>query len=156
MKKEGYPASFSAALVETASTLGPIIPPSIPMIIYAVLANVSVGTMFIAGILPGVLIAIGLSTVVSLSASRRNLPRSERVSKTVVLSETLRAGLALLAPVIIVGGIRGGVFTPTEAGAVATVYVLLIGVFAYRALSFRGTLDALIRAAHGTGAVLVI
>src|SRR5690606_17683481 len=112
MKKEGYPASFSAALVETASTLGPIIPPSIPMIIYAVLANVSVGTMFIAGILPGVLIAIGLSTVVSISARRMNLPRSERVSKTVILSETLRAGLALLAPVIIVGGIRGGVFTP--------------------------------------------
>src|SRR5690606_6901387 len=119
-------------------------------------ANVSVGTMFIAGILPGVLIAIGLSTVVYISARRMNLPRSERVSKTVILSETLRAGLALLAPVIIVGGIRGGVFTPTEAGAVATVYVLLIGVFAYRALSFRGTLDALIRAAHGTGAVLVI
>ncbi len=156
MKKEGYPASFSAALVETASTLGPIIPPSIPMIIYAVLANVSVGAMFIAGILPGVLIAVGLSTVVYVSARRMNLPRSERVSGSVILSETLRATLALLAPVIIVGGIRGGVFTPTEAGAVAAVYVLLIGVFAYRALTLRGTIDALIRAAHGTGAVIVI
>lgn len=156
MKKEGYPADFSAALVETASTMGPIIPPSIPMIIYAVIANVSVGAMFIAGIVPGLLMATGLSIVVYVSARRMDLPRSERATGQAILSATLRAGLALLAPVIIVGGIRGGVFTPTEAGAVGAVYVLLIGVFAYRALTMRGLVDALIRAAHGTGAVLVI
>lgn len=156
MKREGYPAAYSAALIETASTLGPIIPPSIPMIIYAVTANVSVGAMFIAGILPGLLIAIGLSTVVFLSARRMDLPRSERAEGSTILSATLRAALALLAPVIIVGGIRGGVFTPTEAGAVAAVYVLLIGVLAYRALTLRAIFDALVRAAHGTGTVLVI
>lgn len=156
MKKEGYPADFSAALVETASTMGPIIPPSIPMIIYAVIANVSVGAMFIAGIVPGLLMATGLSIVVYVSARRMDLPRSERATGQAILSATLRAGLALLAPVIIVGGIRGGVFTPTEAGAVGAFYVLLIGVFAYRALTMCGLVDALIRAAHGTGAVLVI
>ena len=156
MKKEGYPGAFSAALVETASTLGPIVPPSIPMIIYAVIANVSVGAMFIAGIVPGLLMAAGLSIVVYISARRMNLPRSERASGREILAASLSAALALLAPVIIVGGIRGGVFTPTEAGAVGAVYVLLIGVFAYRALTLRGLIDALIRAAHGTGAVLVI
>ena len=156
MKREGYPAAYSAALIETASTLGPIIPPSIPMIIYAVTANVSVGAMFMAGILPGLLIAIGLSAVVYISARRMNLPRSERAEGSTILSATLRAALALLAPVIIVGGIRGGVFTPTEAGAVAAVYVLLIGMVAYRALSLRAIFDALVRAAHGTGTVLVI
>jgi len=156
MKREGYPAAYSAALIETASTLGPIIPPSIPMIIYAVTANVSVGAMFMAGILPGLLIAIGLSAIVYLSARRMNLPRSERAEKSAILSATLRALLALLAPVIIVGGIRGGIFTPTEAGAIAVVYVLLIGVLAYRALSLRAIYDALVRAAHATGTVLVI
>lgn len=156
MKREGYPAAYSAALIETASTLGPIIPPSIPMIIYAVTANVSVGAMFMAGILPGLLIAIGLSVVVYLSARRMNLPRSERAAGREVLSATVRAALALLAPVIIVGGIRGGIFTPTEAGAIAVVYVLLIGVLAYRALSLSAIYDALVRAAHATGTVLVI
>lgn len=156
MKREGYPAAYSAALIETASTLGPIIPPSIPMIIYAVTANVSVGAMFMAGILPGLLIAIGLSVIVYLSARRMNLPRSERAAGREVLSATVRAALALLAPVIIVGGIRGGIFTPTEAGAIAVVYVLLIGVLAYRALSLSAIYDALVRAAHATGTVLVI
>jgi TRAP transporter, DctM subunit len=156
MKREGYPAAYSAALIETASTLGPIIPPSIPMIIYAVTANVSVGAMFMAGILPGLLMAIGLSAVVYVSARRMNLPRSERAEASVVLSAALRAALALLAPVIIVGGIRGGVFTPTEAGAIAAVYVLLIGVLAYRALTLPTIFDALVRAAHATGTVLVI
>lgn len=156
MKREGYPAGFSAALVETASVLGPIIPPSIPMIIYAVLANVSVGAIFMAGIVPGLLIAIGLSAVVYMSAGRLKLPKSERASGSAIVSATLRAALALLAPVIIVGGIRGGVFTPTEAGAVAVVYVLLIGTIVYRALPLRTIIESLVRAAHGTGAVLVI
>jgi TRAP-type transport system large permease protein len=156
MKREGYPADFSAALIETASTLGPIIPPSIPFIIYAVLAGQSVGAMFLAGVVPGLVMAAGLSLVVYLLAGRLHLPRSPRASFAVRLRATGRAVLALLAPVIIVGGIRGGVFTPTEAGAVAVVYVLLIGTLAFRALPLRAMLQALVRAAHATGAVLVI
>lgn len=156
MKKEGYPGSFAAALVECSATLAPILPPSIPMIVYAVLANVSVGAMFMAGIGPGILIAIGLSMVVYLSAGRLNLPRSEKASREVRRKTTIQAALALLAPIIIVGGIRGGIFTPTEAGAVAAVYVLLIGIVAFRSLSITAIGHALVRAAHGTAAVMVI
>ena len=156
MKQEGYPAAYSAALVGTASTLGPIIPPSIPMIVYAVIANASVGAMFMAGIVPGLLMATGLAIVVHITAVRMNLPRSARATRGAMLTATLRALLALLAPVIIVGGIRGGVFTPTEAGAIAAFYVLLIGVVAYRALPLRAIVDALVKAAHGTSTVLVI
>jgi tripartite ATP-independent transporter DctM subunit len=93
---------------------------------------------------------------VYISARRLNLPRSEKASGRAIASATFRASFALLAPVIIVGGIRGGVFTPTEAGAVAAVYVLLLGLFAYRALPPSAILDALTRAAHGTATVMVI
>lgn len=156
MVKAGYPAGFAAALVETASILGPIIPPSIPMIIYAVLAGVSVGGMFLAGILPGILIALGLGFVAWLRAGQLELPRTPRAGRRTVLRESGNAFFALLAPVIIVGGIRGGVFTPTEAGAVAALYVLLIGVFVYRGVSLQAVGGSLVRAAHGTASVLVV
>jgi tripartite ATP-independent transporter DctM subunit len=156
MKRAGYPAGYSAALVETASILGPIIPPSIPMIVYAVLASASVGAMFLAGIIPGILIALGLSAVSWLRAVQLDLPRSPRADRATVVRESGRAVLALLAPVIIIGGIRGGVFTATEAGAIAALYVLLLGVLVYRGLTPRIIASSLVRAAHGTGAVLVI
>ncbi len=156
MVRAGYPAGFSAALVETASILGPIIPPSIPMIIYAVLAGVSVGGMFLAGIVPGILIAIGLASVAHVRAGQLDLPRTPRADRRRVLDETGKAFFALLAPVIIVGGIRGGVFTPTEAGAIAAIYVLLIGALIYRGLTPRAVIEALVRAAHGTASVLVV
>lgn len=156
MKQAGYPAGFAAALIMTASILGPIIPPSIPMIIYAVLANASVGAMFLAGIVPGFLIAIGLGVVAYLRAGQFNLPVDRRASRPEIVRATSRAALALLAPVIIVGGIRGGVFTATEAGAIAVLYILAISVFVFRGLSLREFGAALVRAAHGTSAVLVI
>ena len=156
MTRAGYPAGFAAALVETASILGPIIPPSIPMIIYAVLAGVSVGGMFLAGIVPGILIAIGLGIVAHVRAGQLDLPRTPRADRRTVLAETGNAFFALLAPVIIVGGIRGGIFTPTEAGAIAALYVLLIGVLIYRGLGPRAIAEALVRAAHGTASVLVV
>ena len=156
MIRAGYPAGFAAALVETASILGPIIPPSIPMIIYAVLAGVSVGGMFLAGIVPGVLIAIGLAIVVHVRAGQLDLPRTKRADRRTVVRQTGNAALALLAPVIIVGGIRGGVFTPTEAGAIAAIYVLLIGILIYRGLTPRGIAGSLVNAAQGTASVLVV
>jgi TRAP-type transport system large permease protein len=156
MKRAGYPAGFSAALIETASILGPIIPPSIPMIIYAVVAGASVGAMFLAGVVPGLMIALGLSSVASWRARQLDLPREPKASRPEVIGATGRALLALLAPVIIVIGIRGGVFTATEAGAIAVIYVLLISVLAFRGLSPSGVGGALVRAAHGTAAVLVI
>lgn len=156
MKQAGYPAGFSAAVVETASILGPIIPPSIPMIIYAVLAGVSVGGMFLAGVVPGILIALGLGLVAYLRAGQLDLPRTKRTDRATALRETGSAFFALLAPVIIVGGIRGGIFTPTEAGAVAALYVLAIGAVIYRGLDVANVASSLVRAAHGTASVLVV
>ena len=156
MHKEGYPRSFAAALIETSATIAVIIPPSIPFIIYAVLANVSIGAMFLAGIVPGLLMAVGLAVVVRLSADRLHLPRSVRADWATAARATWHASLALLAPVIIVGGIRAGIFTATEAGAIAVVYVTLIGTLLYRALAPRAVLHSLIRAAHGTASVIVI
>jgi tripartite ATP-independent transporter DctM subunit len=156
MRRAGYPAGFAAALIETASILGPIIPPSIPMIVYAVLAGASVGSMFLAGIVPGVLIALGLGLVAYWRAGHQALPREPRATLPTRLRETGRASAALLAPVIIVGGIRGGAFTATEAGGIAALYVLLIGVLVYRGLSLGGLWRALVQAAQGTASVLVI
>ncbi len=156
MKKAGYPAAFSAALIMCASILGPIIPPSIPMIIYAVLASASVGAMFLAGIIPGLLIALGLGVVAWLRAGPLDLPREPKADRPQILRATGRASLALLAPIIIVGGIRGGVFTATEAGAIAAVYVAFIGGFVFRELKVSAFGNALIRAAQGTASVLVI
>lgn len=156
MKQAGYPAGFSAAIIMCASILGPIIPPSIPMIIYAVLASASVGAMFLAGIVPGLLIAIGLGIMAWWRAGPLDLPREVRADRSVILKATGRASFALLAPIIIVGGIRGGVFTATEAGAIAAVYVLAIGTLLFRGLRLPTFIQALVRAAHGTAAVLVI
>ncbi len=106
MHREGYPRPFAAGLIETAATIAAIIPPSIPFIIYAVIANVSIGAMFLAGIVPGVLMALGLAAVVRISATRLNLPRSERADWRAAAKATWHASLALFAPIIIVGGIR--------------------------------------------------
>jgi tripartite ATP-independent transporter DctM subunit len=156
MKNAGYPAGFAAAVVETASILGPIIPPSIPMIIYAVLSGTSVGAMFMAGILPGILIAIGLAIVARFRCKDLGIATLPRASRRQVMTETGRASFALLAPVIIVGGIRGGIFTPTEAGAIAAIYVLFIGLFVYRGVALSSIFGSLVRAAHGTASVMVV
>jgi tripartite ATP-independent transporter DctM subunit len=156
MKRAGYPAGFAAALIETASILGPIIPPSIPFIVYAVLAGASVGAMFMAGIVPGLLIALGLGVAAYVRSGQLELPREPRADRPTVMRATSRAAFALLAPVIIVGGIRGGVFTPTEAGAIAVVYVLLLGTLVYRGLPLSTLGGSLVRAAHGTASILVI
>jgi tripartite ATP-independent transporter DctM subunit len=156
MKNAGYPAGFAAAVVETASILGPIIPPSIPMIIYAVLSGTSVGAMFMAGIIPGILIALGLAVVARYRCKNLGITTLPRASRHKVLAETGRASFALLAPVIIVGGIRGGIFTPTEAGAIAAVYVLFIGLFVYRGVALSSIFQSLVRAAHGTASVMVV
>lgn len=126
------------------------------MIVYAVLAGASVGSMFLAGIVPGVLIALGLGRVAYRRAGQLALPREPRATLPVRLRETGRASAALLAPVIIVGGIRGGAFTATEAGGIAALYVLMIGILVYCGLSLGGLRRALVQAAQGTVSVLVI
>lgn len=124
--------------------------------IYAVLASASVGAMFLAGIVPGLLIALGLGFVAWQRAGPLDLPREPKATRPQILHASGRAFLALLVPVIIVGGIRGGVFTATEAGAIAVVYIFAIGAIVFRGLSLGDFGSALVRAAHGTASVLVI
>ena len=156
MKRVGYGAGFAAAVTQTSAVVGPIIPPSIPMIIFAFLAEVSVGRMFIAGIVPGLMVGAGLMGAAWLISRRRAYPVEGAVSLARIGRTFLRAVLALFAPVIIIGGVLGGVFTATEAGAIAALYVFLIGHFVLGELSWSAAWAGVVRAATGTAQVLII
>jgi len=156
MKRAGYSGAFSAAVTQTSAVIGPIIPPSIPMIVFAVLAETSVGKLFVAGILPGALIGLGLMAVAYAISRRRDYPREAAISFERVLHTGWRALPAIVAPVIIVGGVLGGVFTATEAGTVAAAYCFVVGRFVLRELAWADCWEALVRAAIGTATVLVI
>ena len=135
MVKHGYPTPFAASLQASSAELGVIIPPSIPMILFAVSTDTSVGELFIAGILPGILIGGALMFYVWFYARRNGLGKADGEGRLSLWPALKRAWLALLMPVIILGGIYGGVFTPTEASVVAVVYALVVGIFIYRRLS---------------------
>ena len=156
MKKVGYGGGFAAAVTQTSAVIGPIIPPSIPMIIFAFLAEVSVGRMFLAGVVPGLLIGAGLMTVAFFISRKRNYPVEDAISFRNVVVTAYRAIFALTAPIIIIGGVLGGVFTATEAGAVAALYTFLIGRFVLGELSWSDAWLGVVRAATGTGQVLII
>ena len=130
--KHGYPTNFAAALQATSAELGVIIPPSIPMILYGVAAEVSIGELFISGFGPGLLIGGALMVFVVVYARIKGYGKGDREGKMPVLAATRHAALALLMPVVILGGIYGGVFTPTEASVVAVFYALVVGVGVYR------------------------
>jgi tripartite ATP-independent transporter DctM subunit len=130
--KHGYPTNFAAALQATSAELGVIIPPSIPMILYGVAAEVSIGELFISGFGPGLLIGGALMVFVVIYARIKGYGKGDREGKMPVLAATRHAALALLMPVVILGGIYGGIFTPTEASVVAVFYALIVGVGVYR------------------------
>lgn len=132
MKKRGYDLSFSAALVACAGSIGLIIPPSIAMIIYGVSAQVSIGDLFMGGIIPGFLIGIGLMILSYFIARKKNYPVEQRVGMKEIMRRLKRSIWALFMPIIIIVGIRMGVFTPTEGGCVAAVYALFVGVVVHR------------------------
>jgi tripartite ATP-independent transporter DctM subunit len=156
MKRVGYSGAFAAAVTQTSAVVGPIIPPSIPMIIFAFLAEVSVGRMFVAGIVPGVLVGVGLMGMAYAISARRAYPREDHLDWHQVARTGRRAVLALLAPVLIVGGVLGGFFTATEAGAVAVAYCFIVGRVAFKELSWADCWAALVRSAVGTATVLVL
>ena len=130
--KHGYPTGYAAALQATSAELGVIIPPSIPMILYGVSAEVSIGELFIAGFGPGILIGVALMVFVHVYCRIKGWGKNDGDGRLSVGSATLQASWALAMPVIILGGIYGGVFTPTEASAVAVLYALVVGVVIYR------------------------
>ncbi len=130
--RHGYPTSYAAALQATSAELGVIIPPSIPMILYGVSAEVSIGELFIAGFGPGILISLALMAFVYVYCKFKGWGKGDGAGRLGIVPATWRAGWALLMPVIILGGIYGGVFTPTEASAVAVLYALVVGTLVYR------------------------
>lgn len=137
MKKSGYRADFASAVQASGGSIGVIIPPSIPMIIFGFLTGASIGQLFIAGILPGILIGLSLICVASLIASRQGYGRQAAFSLAEVLRTGRQALLALGAPVIILGGILSGIFTATESAAVAVVYGLVVGMLVYRQIDMQ-------------------
>ena len=130
--KHGYPTSYAAALQATSAELGVIIPPSIPLILYGVSAEVSIGELFIAGVGPGILISLSLMAFVYVYCKIKGWGKNDGDGRLGFFKATWQAGWALLMPVIILGGIYGGIFTPTEAAAVAVFYALIVGVVIYR------------------------
>jgi tripartite ATP-independent transporter DctM subunit len=156
-KKEGYPLGFAAAVNACSSTVSVLIPPSIPLILYGLVSNTSIVDLFVAGILPGVAIGIGLATVVWWSAKRRGLPPTKVDGGWSTFRAEFRHALpALLMPVFVIGTLRFGIATPTEVAIMAVAYALFIGVVVYRDLGFRQIYSAILETGVMTGAVLLI
>jgi len=137
MRDAGYDDDFAVAVTAASSTIGPIIPPSLPMVVYGVMASASVGQLFAAGFIPGLLMAVALMLLVAWYAKKRNYPRDTRFNIRLLGKSFKRAFLSLLTPVIIIGGILTGAFTPTEAAISACVYALILGIVVYRTLTWK-------------------
>jgi len=155
MKKEGYPAPFSAAVTVASALVGPMIPPSVALVIYGTLANVSIGRLLVAGIIPGVVIILSQMIFTYFVARKNNYPRYKRASLGEVGTSIKQGGPALLFPVIIVGGILLGMFSPTEAAAVAVLYGLVLGLL-YRQMNVRQFGKVLVDVGLGSCRIMLI
>ncbi|MGD9033011.1 MAG: TRAP transporter large permease [Desulfobacteraceae bacterium] len=156
MKKEGYHSDFSAAVTATSSTIGPVIPPSIPFIIYGVLGEVSIASLFLAGFVPGILLGLFQMVVIWFYAQKRQYPKRSRPPFREALRVSLDAFLVLLMPIIILGGILSGIFTPTESACIAVFYALFIGLFVYRDIHLRDLPRILIRTGTTSSLVMLV
>ena len=156
MKKEGYEVRKSTAIVCAAGTIGPIIPPSIPMVVFGVVGNVSITRMFLGGIIPGIITGLLLFISWYVVIRKEKLPTFKRAPVKEVFLSLKDAIPSLMLPIIILGGILSGVFTPTEAGVVAAVYALVISMFVYRRISFRQMRVIFIKAARSTSVVMLV
>jgi tripartite ATP-independent transporter DctM subunit len=155
MTKRGYDLEFTSAITAASSTIGPVIPPSIPLVMYGAVGGVSVGALFLGGILPGVIMAIALMILVHIYAIKRNYPREKFPTLKDIWVGFKDAFFALLTPIILIGGIVSGIFTPTEAGAVAATYALALMIF-YRKFSFKEISRILIETLRESSAILFI
>ena len=156
MKKAGYDDGVAAAVTCTASCLGPIIPPSIPFIIYGVSANVSIAALFMGGVLPGLVLAAALMVYMYIVATRNDYPRDPKKSGREILVAAFKALPALFMPVLIMGGILSGMFTPTEAAGVTVVYAAVMGAFYYRRLNFKNLPKVLLASGLESGMVMLL
>jgi C4-dicarboxylate transporter, DctM subunit len=154
MTKDGkYPPSFAAALTAASSVIGPIIPPSIPMVLYALVSDASIGFLFLGGVIPGLLMAAAQMGIVAATARRRNFPVEAPIPLKELPGITWRAFPALMMPVVLLGGIYGGATTPTEAAAVAAAYALAISALLYRSVSLRAFYRSLAYSARTTASI---
>lgn len=156
MKNEKYPAEFAAAVASISSIMGPIIPPSITLIVYSSITNVSVSQLFLGSVMPGVVLAVVLSAYALAYGSRKNLPSHEFQGAKNIAVSLKEAIWALLMIVIILGGIFGGVFSPTEASAIAVVYALVISLFVYKDLKFKEIPGVLVEAGISSATIMVM
>ena len=156
MTKAGYDEDVAAALTCTASCMGPIIPPSIPFIIYGVTANVSIGALFLGGVFPGLVLGVALMTYMYFVSVQRNYPRDVKPPSRELLVATFKAIPALFMPFLILGGILSGMFTPTEAAGVSVVYSLIVGAFLYRRLNFRNLPGVFLKAGLESGMTMML
>jgi tripartite ATP-independent transporter DctM subunit len=156
MKDNGYDLDFSVGITGASSTIGPIIPPSLPMVIYGVMANTSVGKLFAAGFIPGLVMAGTLMIMVSWYAHVKGYRRDARFSLRILWSTLKEAFLPLMTPVLLIGGMTTGIFTPTEAAIAATVYAMILGMFVYRTLSLRSFIRVSMETAETTAIILLI
>ncbi|MCB1427660.1 MAG: TRAP transporter large permease [Nitratireductor sp.] len=157
MVKEGYRRDYACAVTAAGSIIGPTIPPSGLMVVYGSLMGVSIGGLFAAGILPGLVICVVCMAVIALGAKRENLPVDSNPATLGDIWRTFVSSItALLMPVIILGGILGGIVTPTEAASVAVAYALFLGAFVYRTLTWHALYEMLVRTARITGVIFVI
>ena len=157
VEQGGFSAPFSTALMATSSSVAIVIPPSIAFVVYASITGVSIADMFMAGIVPGILMGVALVIVVILEANKHDIKPSRKKASAKERWATFKdAFWGFLMPVIILGGIYGGIFTPTEAAAVSVVYGLFVGMVIYREVSFRDLFDILVDSAKTTGGIMLI
>jgi tripartite ATP-independent transporter DctM subunit len=154
MNKQGYPLAFSAAVTAASATIGPIVPPSLPAIVYGALACVSIGKLLIGGFIPGLIMAIVLMIYISMIAKRRGFPKTKFFGFGELWKNAIKAIPGLMAPVVLIGGILSGFFTPTEAATVAVVYAIVIG-FSLKTLTLKELWQSFKKSAIDSGAMLI-
>jgi C4-dicarboxylate transporter DctM subunit len=156
MVRVGYGAEFASALTASASTIGPIIPPSVPMIIVGTLTGLSINKLFAASTVPGILLGIGLMAVTYIVAVKRNYPKEKRASFKQIIKTFIDAFWAIMMTVLILFGILGGVFTPTEAAVVAVVYALIVGLFIYKELNIKDLPKICVESMISTATIMIL
>jgi len=156
LKKPEYTRGFAGAVVVASATLGPIIPPSIPMVIYALVSGASVGALFLGGVVPGFLMASLMMGVVAIIAKKRNMPRDEPVPRSEWAGLIFRGALPLSMPIVLLGGIYSGIFTPTEAAAVAALHALILAALVFRALTWRSFWGVVMESTRASAVITMI
>ncbi len=156
MKERGYDDGFSCAITAASATIGPVFPPSIPMIFYSMLSGASVGALFMGGMIPGILVGVALMVYIAYIAHKRDYPRGEKVLLRDLLAITAKAAPALFSVVVLLGGIYSGIVTPTEAGALASLYAILISVFVYRAMGYQDFIRVVLATVKTTGVLSLL